>query len=108
MKTADNPRQAQENKFFGLNGTERLDGGLPGRFTEVKGVHYGADLASFTAAQEGMRSYNDGLAYVLVDNRGVTWANVLLETFQPEGAKVQQDPYGGFWQPYTARLRHLT
>jgi hypothetical protein len=26
LTTADNPRQAQENKYFGLDGIERLDG----------------------------------------------------------------------------------
>lgn len=104
--TADNPRQAQENKFFGLSGIERLDGGLAGRFTSAEGLHYGIDATALATVQETFRSYNDGIARALVDNRGVTWLNVVLEGFQPQG-RVLQDSRG-YYQAYQARFKHLT
>jgi hypothetical protein len=106
LTTADNPRQAQENKYFGLDGIERLDGGLAGRYTTARGVHFGVTAAELGLVQESFRAYNDGLARVLVDSRSVVWANVVLESFEPQG-RVLAD-YRGYYQPYQARFRHLS
>lgn len=106
IATADNPRQSQENKFFGLDGIERLDGGLAGRFTTVQGVHFGVSAFALATVQETFRSYNDGLARVLIDSRGVTWPDVVLESFEPQGRIVAD--YQGYYQPYRARFRHLS
>jgi len=106
MRTSDNPRSSQENAFFGVNGIESLDGGQRGRFTEVKGLLYGASAADLQFAEILFRSYNDGFAYVLVDSYGGTWPYVKLETFDPQ-PRIKQDVYGSFYRAYTARLRHL-
>lgn len=106
IATSDNPRQAQENKYFGLSGIERLDGGLAGRYTTARGVHFGVNATALAAVQETFRSYNDGVARVLIDSRGVVWTNVILEGFEPQGRVIAD--YRGYFQPYQARFRHLS
>jgi hypothetical protein len=96
MGTADNPRPSQENHFFGLNGIESLDGGLSGRFTEVRGLLGGVTVDDLATAEELFRSYNDGRA----------WAWVKLETFQPASDRIMADDFG-LYREYTARFKHL-
>jgi hypothetical protein len=106
MGTADNPRPSQENHFFGLNGIESLDGGLSGRFTEVRGLLGGVTVDDLATAEELFRSYNDGRARTLVDTRGQAWAWVKLETFQPASDRIMADDFG-LYREYTARFKHL-
>src|SRR5438067_2091534 len=93
MSTADNPRERQLNAFFGLGGLERLDGGSRGRVTQVTGLLYGNSPYALAAAESLFRSFNDGVARPLVDTLGSTWANVCLESFQPQG-RIRQSPAG--------------
>src|SRR4051794_11994767 len=83
MTTSDNPRECQVNSFFGLNGLESLDGGFRGRITRVQGVLYGRSAFLLASAEGLFRSYNDGVARVLVDNLGTIWPNVKFLKFQP-------------------------
>src|SRR4051812_5080928 len=85
MGTADNPREKQLNAYFGLSGLERLDGGSRGRVTRVTGLLYGSSPALLSSAESRFRSFNDGVARVLVDTLGATWPNVCLESFEPLG-----------------------
>lgn len=106
MVTVDNPRSEQINAFMGVSGVERLDGGLRGRYTEVRGVLAGDNLAVLNAAVNLFRSFNDGNAYVLFDFFGNGWPYVILETFNPV-PKVMTDFYGRCFCRYTARMKHL-
>jgi hypothetical protein len=106
MSTTDNPRQKQVNSFFGVGGLETLDGGSRGRFTDVSGLLYGTSALALAGAEATFRSFNDGIARILVDNFGTSWANVRLESFQPLG-RVMQSPYGSYVRPYRARFLHL-
>jgi hypothetical protein len=107
MTTSDNVRECQVNTFFGLDGLETLDGGFRGRLTRVQGVLSGQS-ALILASFEGLfRSYNDGLARVLVDNLGTAWPNVKLLKFQPIG-RVRQSADGTFFRAYQALFLHLT
>ena len=106
MNTADNPRETQINSFFGLSGLETLDGGLRGRATEVNGLLYGSSPAGLASAEAVFRSYNDGVARILVDNLGTAWPSVRLDAFRPQG-RVRQSPGGVFFRPYNARFLHL-
>lgn len=105
MVRATNPSVTQENHYFGVSGVESLAGGLQGRFTEVKGVLYGATAADLDAAEQLFESAIDGLAGVLVDNFGTTWLYVRLDVFQPQG-RVLHDGWG-YYRPYVARFAHL-
>lgn len=110
MTTDDNPRGAQTNAFPGVSGLEELDQGLRGRFTVVTGIHSAPDPFSLAAAQNLFRSYNDGLAYVLVDTLGNTWSPVKYDSFSPSPKiRVMNAPGGGvvYFQSYQARLKHL-
>ena len=109
MTTSDNPRGQQENAFPGLNGLESLDLGLRGRFTTCEGRLYGNsnNLSDLAAAQEIFRSFNDGNTHVLVDTLGLTWLNVKLVSFEPQGKAVFSQQLG-YSRRYTARFLHLT
>jgi hypothetical protein len=106
MNTADNPRERQLNSFFGLSGLESLDGGLRGRVTQVSGLLYGNSPAALAAAESQFRTFNDGVARTLVDTLGITWTNVCLEAFQPQG-RIRQSPSGILFRAYKARFLHL-
>jgi hypothetical protein len=106
MMTADNRREKQLNAYFGLSGLEGLDGGMRGRVTHVSGLLYGISPAALGSSEEGFRSFNDGVARILVDTLGVTWLNVCLDSFQPIG-RVRQSPAGTLFRSYKARFLHL-
>ena len=104
--TSDNPRECQVNSFFGINGLETLDGGFRGRITRVRGVLSGQSSFLLASAEGLFRSYNDGVARVLVDNLGTTWPNVKLLRFEPLG-RVRQAADGAFFRAYQALFFHL-
>ena len=106
MSTVDHPREKQINSFFGLSGLETLDGGSRGRFTEVGGLLYGSSAGSLASAESTFRSYDDGVARVLIDNLGEAWGNVVLQSFRPMG-RVRQSPFGVYFRAYKARFLHL-
>lgn len=105
LSTADYPRQYQVNAYFGLNGLEMLDGGARGRVTLVEGVLFGSSAAALASAEATFRSYNDGVARVLVDQFGTSWQGVTLDFFRPSG-RVQQAPDGSYYRRYIARFLH--
>ncbi len=106
MTTADNPRECQVNSFFGVNGLEALDGGFRGRITRVRGVLSGSSSLSLAASEGLFRTYNDGLARILVDNLGAVWPSVRLLSFQPYG-RARQSADGTFFRAYLAQFLHL-
>jgi hypothetical protein len=106
MSTIDQPRAKQVNSFFGLSGLEALDGGARGRFTDVSGLLYGASPALLAAAETTFRSFDDGVARLLVDSLGTSWQNACLESFRPMG-RVRQSPFGVYFRAYRARFLHL-
>jgi hypothetical protein len=106
MSTTDHPRVTQVNAYFGLNGLESLDGGMRGRVTHVTGLLLGSTPVGLATAEGSFRSFNDGIARILVDNFGTAWPSVRLEFFQPRG-RVRQSPHGVFFRNYQARFFHL-
>ena len=106
MVTADNPREKQLNAYFGLSGLESLDGGLRGRMTQASGLLYGGSPVSLATSESLFRSFNDGVARVLIDTLGVSWTSVRLDYFQPQG-RVRRSPSGLLFRAYKARFLHL-
>ena len=106
MVTVDNPRAKQINAYFGLSGLETLDGGSRGRITRATGLLFGQSPALLAAAEASFRSFNDGMARVLVDTLGVSWQNVRLDSFEPQG-RIAQSAGGTFFRSYQARFLHL-
>ncbi len=107
MTTAQPPREAQINAFFGVNGLECLDGGARGRVTFARGLLIGNSALELNLAENLFRSFHDGQARILVDNIGNTWPDVRMLAFLPLG-RVRQSPSGVFFRPYVARFLHLS
>jgi len=106
MATGDVERESQVNSFFGVSGTEVLDGGQRGTQTIATGVLAGVDQSAFNSAVALVRSYKDGAAYTLVDTAGVTWANVRLAAFNLKPPR-RQASNGVVFQPYQIVFEHL-
>lgn len=111
MQVVDNPRGSQTNAYPGVNGLEELDQGQRGRFLVVTGRLKGAGYAALNGAEGLIRSYNDGLAHVLVDQFGNAWTNAKLESFEPQGQVQNANDLDGtgpcFHRRYTARFKIL-
>lgn len=105
MATSDNPRASQQNAFAGVSGVETLDQGSRGRYTLARGIHAGVGLGGLASVQEGCRAYRNGLAYTLLDTRGVTWLYVQLMSFEPKG-KIRYAGGGYYTQEYSLRFFH--
>lgn len=103
--TNKNPTAAQVNAFFGLEGMESLYGGSRGYVTLVRGLLFGSNASALGAAEEAFRSYDDGIARDLVDNFGVTWPQVKMVNFSPQGRVIRDGR--GFYRPYQAQFQHL-
>lgn len=104
--TAENPRATQENAFAGISGIQSLDLGSRGRQTSIKGLLIQDSPAGLAAAENLIRSYNDGRTYTFTDNYGNDWAYVKLTRFQPTG-KVHRAPGGFYTRYYEVTLHHL-
>ncbi|MDG3005497.1 hypothetical protein [Paludisphaera mucosa] len=102
------PRAQQEFAFFGVSGTQVLDGGGRGRDFFIRGVLTASSLAALDAAEARFRDYADGIARDLVDNRGRIWPNVIFKgEFVPDARGAV--PGGSGWAlPYRAVFHGLT
>jgi len=102
------PRAQQVNAFFGVSGTQVLDGGGRGRVFFIRGVLTAPTLAGLDAAESRFHELADGVARVLVDNRGRIWPNVVFKgEFTPDARGAL--PAGGGWAlPYRAVFHGLT
>ncbi len=101
---------AQMNAFFGLTGSQSLFGGGRGRGFLITGVLRAGNPASCVAAENTLLSYADGIARVLTDPLGVTWANVCFygdyqRTNNPQYVPITNNSWG---LPYRAVLVGLT
>ena len=96
------PRAAQTAAYFGVSGTQILDGGSRGRVFHIRGVLTGATIADLDAAEETFYACADGVARTLIDNRGRSWPNVVFKgefLADPRGVVAG----GGGWAlPYRA------
>ena len=115
MNTVDHPRALQINHYFGLNGEEVIDGGSTGFETEVTGAHFGLSngdtsgntgRANLGAAQDAVRSFNDGNGHTLVDTLGRTWQNVWVGPLKPR-PPIRIDLGGNAYQSYSLQLLHF-
>lgn len=102
------PRAQQVVAFFGVSGTQVLDGGGRGRAFLIRGVLTAPTLQGLNAIEARFLDYADGIARVLVDNRGRAWPNVVFRgEFVPDPRGVV--PAGSGWAlPYRAVFHGLT
>lgn len=107
MVTSQGGRESQQNKYFGLNGREVLDGGDRGTVTIASGVLFGTDLATYNANELAFRNFVNGGSYTLVDTMGRTWKYVRMIGFRPGGDKAMVSTNGVYFRPYEAEFEHL-
>lgn len=102
------PRAQQVNAFFGVSGTQMLDGGGRGRSFFIRGLLTAPTFADLSAAEAQFASFADGVARTLIDPRGRAWSNVVFKgEFVPDSRGPQ--PCGGGWAlPYRAVFHGLT
>lgn len=102
------PRAQQVNAYFGVSGTQVLDGGGRGRSFYIRGVLTAPTFAGLSAAESQFATFADGVARTLIDPRGRTWSNVVFKgEFVPDPSGPQ--PAGGGWAlPYRAVFHGLT
>lgn len=108
---ADNPRAAQQNTYPGVNGVEELDQGSRGRLITISGRLLGGNGAALQAAEDNLRSYNDGAAHTITDNFGGTWSNAKFEGFEPQGRIEASSDLNGtgfvYHRRYVAKFKTL-
>ena len=64
------PRAQQVNAYFGVSGTQVLDGGGRGRSFYIRGVLVAPTFAELSAAEAQFATFADGVARTLVDTPG--------------------------------------
>lgn len=102
------PRAAQTASYFGVSGTQLLDGGSRGRVFYIRGVLTASTLAGLDAAENAILACADGVARTLVDGRGRSWPDVVFKgEFQaaPPGVAAAGE---GWALPYRAVFYGLT
>ncbi len=77
------PRAQQVNAYFGVSGTQVLDGGGRGRSFSIRGILTAPTFAGLNAAEAQFANFADGVARTLVDPRGRAWSNVVFKGEQP-------------------------
>jgi len=103
-----NADASQVTTFFGQAGQVAMFGGGRGRTFMVVGVFLAADIEGLNAAEAIFTSYADGFAYVLVDTRGRTFAQVQFRgELQVNEAGPRPAPGGGWGLPYKAVFHGL-
>lgn len=109
MNTHVAPKGRQINAYPGVDGLEPLDMGNRGAETSVRGVFAAADLFSMGALLGGMYGLQaDGGQYVLVDEYGTFWVDVILVDFRPIGpVYLTGDPNYGVVKRYEAEFLHV-
>ncbi|WP_337176953.1 hypothetical protein [Paludisphaera sp.] len=102
------PRAQQTVAFFGVSGIQVLDGGGRGRIFLIRGVLTAPSLAALGAAEGRFHDYADGVARVLVDNRGRAWPNVVFKGELVPDARGAISTGSGWALPYRAAFHGLT
>lgn len=107
-----NSSVAQENGFFGVNGTHSLFGGSRGRVFQIQGYFIGDSFGDCFDAEAVLLSYADGIVRNLVDNFGRVYPNVLFEgRYTPDPTGPHESVVGGlnkYSLEYKCEFRGLT
>ena len=97
-------RELARRGYAGLDGETIVDMGMRSRIIEQTGRLQAATAAELVAIINSIEAYIDGQAYVLIDNHGLTYENVILEQFELDGP-IRSGR--STWCRYTLRYRQL-
>jgi hypothetical protein len=107
----------QVEAFFGVPGMLSVFGGSRGRSFQISGVLFDADLSFLNADEDVFTpgvsgTMADGIARVLFDTRGRSWANVVyVGQFQPDAMGPRPaiwDGGSGWCLPYKCVMHGLS
>jgi hypothetical protein len=74
-------RQVVERGFAGLNGLISIDLGRRGRKIKQTGRLAATSMTALKKMMDGISGYIDGQCYSLVDQNGIEYANVRMDSF---------------------------
>jgi len=78
-------RETVDYGFSGLDGVVSIDSGLRGRKLKQHGTLTAKSVAALTELMETISGYIDGQGYKLVDQNGISYGNVRMDSFTPSG-----------------------
>lgn len=83
-KHVPNANAAQVASYFGIRGTQSIDGGGRGRAFLIDGLWLAEATAELRGFETVLESYADGVPRVLVDTFGKAWDDVVYRgEYQP-------------------------
>ena len=97
-------RAVARRGFPGADGELVLDMGLRSRAIEQTGRLQAETAGQLHAALAAVEAYDDGRLHTLIDSTGQTYANVLIERFEPSTPLRRGR---GFFCEYALRYRQL-
>lgn len=97
-------RSQQRRGFAGLDGELVLDDGLRGRGIEQTGRLQADSASALHSLIENIEELIDGQMHTLLDNHGHIYANVMLESFEPQTLLLKGR---SFFCDYVARYLQL-
>ena len=97
-------RQLDRRSFPWVDGELVLDIGMRSRTITQQGRLQASSAAALNSLISAIEQFVDGQAHVLVDNHGLSYPKVILETFEP-ATPLQHGR--GFWCDYVANYRQL-
>jgi len=97
-------RQIERRTFAGLHGELVLDLGGRSRTIVQQGRLQAATAAGLHAILDSIAAHADGAFHTLIDNHGLSYPRVLLESFEPTTPVARGQ---AFWCDYTLTWRQL-
>jgi hypothetical protein len=98
------PRAQKHRGFPGVDGQLVIDLGRRARTIEQTGRLQAGTASQLAALIDAIVARHDGNAYTLVDNHGLTHANVLIDSFAPQTPLRRG---AGYWCDYTLTYTQL-
>ena len=78
-------RESVERGFAGLDGVLSIDLGMRGRTLKQRGRLSAGSVVAMAELTDDISSYIDGQAYTLVDQNGISYGNVRMDSFKLSG-----------------------
>lgn len=75
-------RESTDRGFAGLDGMMSVDLGLRERKLKQRGFLSAASIAGLMQLMANISAYIDGQGYTLLDQHGITYANVRMDSFR--------------------------
>jgi len=98
------PRSQQRRGFPGIDGEVVIDMGRRARTIEQTGRLQASTASELATLIDAIIALHDGNPYTLVDNHGLAYSNVLIDSFAPQTPLRRG---AGYWCDYTLTYTQL-